>query len=90
LPALDAIIARFGTDVAEITGRTRRLVTLPDGSQRLERARQSVLADANAFMGAPSILVFSMRAARALLPRQPRCQEPAAPDALPAGAGLAG
>jgi hypothetical protein len=29
VPALDAIISRFGTDaVAEITGRTRRLVTL--------------------------------------------------------------
>jgi hypothetical protein len=39
VPALDAIISRFGTDaVAEITGRTRRLVTLPDGSQRLDRA----------------------------------------------------
>eukprot|EP01037_Dinobryon_pediforme_P019042 gene19041-19392_t len=35
VPALDAIIARFGTDaVAEITGRTRRLVTLPDGVNR--------------------------------------------------------
>jgi hypothetical protein len=93
VPALDAIISRFGTDaVAEITGRTRRLVTLPDGSQRLEsRTANQSLADANAFMGgAKRILVFSMRAARALLPRQPRCQEPAAPDALPAGAGLAG
>jgi hypothetical protein len=62
LPALDAIISRFGTDaVAEITGRTRRLVTLPDGSQRLEsRTPTQSLADANAFMGgAKRILVFS-------------------------------
>ena len=62
VPALDAIISRFGTDaVAEITGRTRRLVTLPDGSQRLEsRTANQSLADANAFMGgAKRILVFS-------------------------------
>ena len=62
VPALDAIIARFGTDaVAEITGRTRRLVTLPDGGQRLEsRTANQSLADANAFMaGAKRILVFS-------------------------------
>ena len=62
VPALDAIILRFGTDaVAEITGRTRRLVTLPDGSQRLEsRTANQSLADANAFMGgAKRILVFS-------------------------------
>jgi hypothetical protein len=47
--------------VAEITGRTRRLVTLPDGSQRLEsRTANQSLADANAFMGgAKRILVFS-------------------------------
>jgi predicted RNA methylase len=62
VPALDSIIARFGTEaVAEITGRTRRLVTLPDGSQRLEsRTANQSLADANAFMaGAKRILVFS-------------------------------
>jgi hypothetical protein len=47
--------------VAEITGRTRRLVTLPDGSQRLgSRTGNQSLADANAFMGgAKRILVFS-------------------------------
>ncbi len=62
VPALDAIIARFGPDaVAEITGRTRRLVSLPDGNQRLEsRTPTNSLADANAFMaGAKRILVFS-------------------------------
>jgi len=62
VPALDAIIARFGTDaVAEVTGRTRRLVSLPDGGQRLEsRTPSQTLADANAFMGlGKRILVFS-------------------------------
>lgn len=62
VPALDAVIARFGTDaVAEITGRTRRLVTLPDDSQRLEsRTANQSLADANAFMaGSKRVLVFS-------------------------------
>ena len=62
VPALDAVIARFGTDaVAEVTGRTRRLVNLPDGNQRLEsRTPTQSLADANAFMaGKKRVLVFS-------------------------------
>ena len=62
LPALDAIITRFGADnVAEVTGRTRRLISLPDGTQKLQpRSASSGLADANAFMsGAKRILVFS-------------------------------
>lgn len=62
VPALDALLARFGPDaVAEITGRTRRLVSLPDGGQRLEsRTPTNSLADANAFMaGVKRILVFS-------------------------------
>ena len=62
VPALDAIIARFGPDVvAEITGRTRRLVSLPDGGQRLEFPTPiNSRADANAFMAcAKRILVFS-------------------------------
>lgn len=62
VPALDAVIARFGTDtVAEVTGRTRRLVNLPDGGQRLEsRTPTQTLADANAFMaGTKRVLVFS-------------------------------
>lgn len=62
MPALDAMIARFGPDaVAEVTGRTRRLVNLPDGGQRLEsRTPTQSMADANAFMaGNKRVLVFS-------------------------------
>ena len=61
-PALDAIITRFGADaVAEVTGRSRRLLNLPDGSQKLQsRSTSSGVADANAFMaGNKRILVFS-------------------------------
>ena len=60
--ALDAIIERFGTDaVAEVTGRTRRLVLGHNGQQRLERRSGSAnIAEAQAFMdGAKRILVFS-------------------------------
>ena len=62
VPALDAIITRFGVDaVAEITGRTRRLLTLPDGSQKLEsRGASAGVADAALFMGLKKrVLVFS-------------------------------
>jgi hypothetical protein len=62
LPALDAIITRFGVDaVAEVTGRTRRLLTLPDGTQKLQsRSASAGVADANLFMaGKKRILVFS-------------------------------
>ncbi|MGL3823693.1 strawberry notch-like NTP hydrolase domain-containing protein [Sphingopyxis sp. R3-92] len=61
-PALDAVIERFGTDaVAEVTGRTKRLVRLPDGGQKLQsRSPSACMADAEAFMnGAKRILVFS-------------------------------
>lgn len=60
--ALDTLIAHFGTDrVAEITGRSRRLVVKPDGRQAIERrsARASI-AEASLFMdGVKPILVFS-------------------------------
>lgn len=59
--ALDALIERFGTEqVAEVTGRTRRLVTR-DGRQVLERrSPRSNLAETDAFMrGDKRILVFS-------------------------------
>jgi hypothetical protein len=62
LPALDAIINRFGGDaVAEVTGRTRRLLTMPDGSQKLQsRSASAGVADANLFMaGKKRVLVFS-------------------------------
>ncbi len=60
--ALDTLIERFGTDsLAEVTGRTRRLVPGKDGRQRLEsRTARSNLIEADAFMrGEKRILVFS-------------------------------
>ena len=60
--ALDALLERFGHDaVAEVTGRTKRLVTMADGRQKLEsRSARTSQADAAAFMaGAKRILVFS-------------------------------
>ena len=60
--ALDTLIERFGTKaVAEVTGRTRRLVVRSDGRQKLEsRTARSNLVEADAFMRAEkSILVFS-------------------------------
>jgi hypothetical protein len=60
--ALDAIILRFGADlVAEVTGRSKRLMRSADGSQRLEsRSARSNLVETQAFMsGAKRVLVFS-------------------------------
>src|SRR3546814_9426043 len=60
--ALDAIIEHFGTEaVAEVTGRTRRLVSGRDGQQRLERRSPSAnVAEAQSFMeGTKRILVRS-------------------------------
>ncbi|NNM78056.1 methyltransferase [Sphingomonas sp. ID1715] len=60
--ALDALIERFGTEaVAEVTGRTRRLVIGNDGRQRIEnRTPRSNLIEAQAFMdGTKQVLVFS-------------------------------
>ena len=60
--ALDAIIERFGVDaVAEVTGRTRRLVIGPDGTQRVDaRPASSNVAETAAFMdGRKRILIFS-------------------------------
>jgi hypothetical protein len=59
--ALDALIDRLGTEaVAEVTGRTRRLVTR-DGRQKLEtRTARSNLVETDAFMrGDKRLLVFS-------------------------------
>ena len=61
-PALDAIIDHFGTDaVAEVTGRTKRLVLDQHGRQKLEtRSARSGQADALAFMEKRKrILIFS-------------------------------
>ncbi len=60
--ALDAIIERFGVDqVAEVTGRTRRLIIGRDGHQKLHtRSARANLAETQAFMdGTKRILVFS-------------------------------
>ena len=60
--ALDAILERFGVrHVAEVTGRTRRLVLDTNGAQRLERRTpKSNLAESQAFMdGTKKLLVFS-------------------------------
>ncbi|AOW24674.1 MULTISPECIES: strawberry notch family protein [Sphingomonas] len=59
---LDAIITRFGTEmVAEVTGRTKRLITVSGGGQKLEsRSARATQADSAAFMeGTKRILVFS-------------------------------
>ncbi|WP_088184978.1 strawberry notch-like NTP hydrolase domain-containing protein [Sphingobium sp. Z007] len=60
--ALDTLIAHFGTDrVAEITGRSRRLVVKPDGRQAIERRSAGAnLVETSLFMdGVKPILVFS-------------------------------
>jgi len=60
--ALDAIIERFGVDaVAEVTGRSRRLVVGRDGRQKLQsRSPRANIAETQAFMdGSKRILVFS-------------------------------
>src|SRR3546814_6536032 len=50
--ALDAIIERFGIDqVAEVTGRTRRLIVGRDGRQKLQsRSPRAHVAETQAFM----------------------------------------
>ena len=60
--ALDAIIERFGVDqVAEVTGRSRRLIVGSDGRQKLQsRTASANLAETHAFMdGIKRVLVFS-------------------------------
>jgi hypothetical protein len=60
--ALDGILEQFGhDDVAEVTGRTKRLVSTADGRQKLEnRSARTSQAEAAAFMqGRKRILVFS-------------------------------
>ncbi len=60
--ALDALIEHFGTDqVAEVTGRSKRLVPTSDGRQKIEtRSGRSSQVEAAAFMaGTKRVLVFS-------------------------------
>ncbi|WP_413818551.1 strawberry notch C-terminal domain-containing protein [Sphingobium sp.] len=62
MSALDALLERFGHDrVAEVTGRTKRLITAADGRQKLEtRSSRTSQAEAAAFMqGRKRILIFS-------------------------------
>jgi hypothetical protein len=59
---LDGVLEHFGHDnVAEVTGRTKRLVSTANGTQRLEsRSARATQADAAAFMaGTKRVLVFS-------------------------------
>jgi hypothetical protein len=59
---LDGILEHFGHDnVAEVTGRTKRLVSTAGGTQKLEsRSARATQADSAAFMeGTKRILVFS-------------------------------
>ncbi|MBE5075097.1 strawberry notch family protein [Erythrobacteraceae bacterium E2-1 Yellow Sea] len=61
-PALDGIIEHYGTEkVAEVTGRTKRLITQRDASQKLEtRSARTNQSETDHFMdGRKSILVFS-------------------------------
>ena len=61
-PALDSIIEHYGTEkVAEVTGRTKRLITQGDGSQKLEtRSARTNQSETDHFMdGRKNILVFS-------------------------------
>ena len=60
--ALDTLLERFGADrVAEVTGRSRRLVSSTGGRQKLERrSPRSNIVEAEAFMrGDKRVLVFS-------------------------------
>jgi hypothetical protein len=62
MSALDAMLEHFGHDnVAEITGRTKRLVSRGDGGQKLEsRSTRTSQVEASAFMeGRKRVLVFS-------------------------------
>lgn len=61
-PALDGIIEHYGPDrVAEVTGRSKRLITQSDGQQRLEtRSPRTNQSETDQFMdGRKPILVFS-------------------------------
>ena len=62
MSALDALLEHFGHDnVAEVTGRTKRLITASDGRQKLEsRSARTSQVEAAAFMAVKKrMLVFS-------------------------------
>ncbi|WP_196492287.1 strawberry notch C-terminal domain-containing protein, partial [Erythrobacter donghaensis] len=61
-PALDGIIEHYGPEkVAEVTGRSKRLINQSDGQQRLEtRSPRTNQSETDQFMdGRKPILVFS-------------------------------
>lgn len=61
-PALDGLIEHYGPDrIAEVTGRTKRLVPQSDGSQRLEsRSKRTNQSETEQFMdGRKRVLIFS-------------------------------
>ena len=95
--ALDQIVHRFGHDaVAEITGRSRRVLRIEDArGERLalrSRPASANLAETAAFMDReqedPGVLDGGRH--RAQLPRRSRLPQHRAPYPLPAGARLAG
>ena len=95
--ALDQIVQRFGTDmVAEVTGRSRRIVRKVDADgDRLaveNRPAHANLAEAQAFMeDRKQILVFSDAGGTGTqLPCRSGREEPAAPASLSAGSRLEG
>ncbi len=62
MSALDGLLEHFGHDrVAEVTGRTKRLISTGDGRQKLEsRSTRTSQAEAAAFMeGRKRMLIFS-------------------------------
>jgi hypothetical protein len=91
--ALDALLEHYGVSaVAEVTGRSKRLVRDGSGQQRLEsRSPRTNLAETTAFMTGAKAYPGVLRRRRdgPQLPCEPRCQEPAAPGAFSARAGLA-
>jgi len=61
-PALDGLIEHYGPErIAEVTGRTKRLIPQSDGSQKLEsRSKRTNQSETEQFMdGRKRILIFS-------------------------------
>ena len=95
--ALDQIVHRFGHDaVAEVTGRSRRVLKITDArGERLalrSRPASANLAETAAFMDGSKAHpgVLDGRRHRAQLPRRSRLRQHGAPRPLPVGTGLAG
>ena len=74
--ALDQIVQRFGTDmVAEVTGRSRRIIRKGDRLMVENRAGSANLAETAAFMDdAKRILVFSRRRRHRAAATTPNCR----------------